>query len=46
MQRMAFRLRQAEMEDPGSMSMDDLYRAIRREPAGGQPPIFAAAADI
>ena len=47
MQRLAFRLQQARMANPDSVSMDELYRAIREEPAGGEAPaIFAAASDI
>jgi hypothetical protein len=52
MTRIAFRLVQAAMEDPYSLAIDDLYRAIRAEPGGrgedgsALPPLFADASDV
>ena len=45
--RLQFRLPGTALEDPATLAMDDLYRAIRQEPAApGEAPLFAAAADI
>lgn len=47
LQRLSFRFEQAAMEDPYTLAMEDLYRAIRQQPeGGGQPSRFAKAADI
>lgn len=52
LQRLGFRFEQAAMEDPYTLSIDDLYRAIRAEPGGigtggkALPPVFADATDI
>lgn len=52
LQRLGFRLEQAAMDDPSSLAIDGLYRAIRAQPAGtgtegeALPPVFAGAADI
>jgi hypothetical protein len=52
LQRMGFRFEQAAMEDPYNLAIDDLYRAVRDQPAGlgpdGEtlPPVFATATDI
>ncbi|MDB5412265.1 MAG: hypothetical protein JWR10_600 [Rubritepida sp.] len=52
LQRMSFRFAEAALEDPCALDIEDLYRAIRAQPAGIDaqgnplPPLFAAAADI
>lgn len=52
LQRLGFRFEQAAMDDPYNLAIDDLYRAIRAQPAGAGaegealPPVFADAADI
>jgi len=52
LQRLNFRFAQDEMEDPYTLSVDDLYRAIRGHSSGTDhkgaalPSPFAAASDI
>lgn len=47
LQRLNFRFEQATMEDPYTLAMDDLYRAIRLRPmAEGIPSRFAKATDV
>ena len=52
LQRLSFRFRQETMDDPYPLAVEDLYRAIREQPAGtgedGQklPSAFATATDI
>lgn len=52
LQRLGFRFEQNAMEDPYTLAVEDLYRAIREEPAGldatGAPIAsrFATATDI
>ncbi|UPY36303.1 hypothetical protein [Sediminicoccus sp. KRV36] len=47
LQRLTFRFDQATMEDPYTLAVEDLYRAIREQPAGeDMPSRFAHAADI
>jgi hypothetical protein len=47
LQRMNFRFDQATMEDPYTLAVEDLYRAIRLQPEGeGVPSRFATATDI
>ncbi|WP_421989245.1 hypothetical protein [Roseococcus sp.] len=52
LQRMGFRFEQTALDDPRRLEIDDLYRAIRAQPAGigadgeALPALFAAAADI
>jgi len=52
LQRLGFRFAQDAMTDEGTLVIDDLYRAIRAQPAGldadgkALPPVFATAADV
>lgn len=47
LQRLSFRFDQATMEDPYTLAVDDLYRAIRLQSgAEAEPSRFAAATDI
>ncbi|MBY0336216.1 MAG: hypothetical protein K2X11_06355 [Acetobacteraceae bacterium] len=52
MARLAFRVVQAAMDDPCILSLEDLYAAVKAEPAGQDeagtplPPVFDGAADI
>ncbi len=47
LQRLSFRFSQATMEDPYTLAVEDLYRAIRlQQDAGGEPSRFATATDI
>lgn len=52
LQRLSFRFEQGSMASPDTLTIDDLYRAIRAQPAGigadGEilPSVFAAATDI
>lgn len=47
LQRLSFRFDQATMEDPYTLVVDDLYRAIRLQPlAEGVASRFAEATDI
>lgn len=47
LQRFGFRFDQAAMDDPYTLAVEDLYRAIREQPgAEGEPSRFADATDI
>lgn len=47
LQCLGFRFEQAAMEDPYTLAVEDLYRAIREEKTpAGQPSRFAKATDI
>lgn len=52
LERLSFRFEQAAMTDPRTVAIDDLYRAIRAQPAGAGadgadlPSLFATATDI
>jgi hypothetical protein len=47
LQRLSFRFDQATMEDPYTLAVEDLYRAIQQQPeAEGAPSRFAAATNI
>lgn len=52
LQRLNFRFGQDAMDDPCRPAIDDLYRAIRAQPAGldadgeALPPVFGTATDI
>ncbi|MCW8086344.1 hypothetical protein [Sabulicella glaciei] len=47
LQRLGFRLELEAMDDPCTLALEDLYRAIRAIPAAdGNAPIFADATDI
>jgi hypothetical protein len=47
LQRLGFRFEQATLEDPYTLAVDDLYRAIRlQQDSEGAPSRFANATDI
>jgi hypothetical protein len=47
LQRLSFCFDQAAMDDPYTLAVEDLYRAIREQPEpGGAPSRFATATDI
>ncbi len=47
LQRLGFRFEQAAMEDPYTLAVEDLYRAIRlQQGTDGTPSRFASATDI
>lgn len=47
LERLNFRFEQAAMEDPYTLAVEDLYRAIREQPTPeGRPSRFAKATDV